>query len=206
MLNDRRFRKKIVAPAIFLVGAAIFFVAIDRGFYHVPNGEVKESLNNTFDTTFSSGLEERGHPTRIIIPKIDLDAEVEEVGITFKGNMSTPKNIGNTGWYKYGTVPGELGSSVIDGHVDNGFNLPGVFANLKNLNIGDDVYVKTSENENLHFVVVDKKIYPYKEVPLEEVFNKNDAPRLNLITCEGDWIDAEQTDENRLVVYTRLVE
>ncbi|HEY0220935.1 MAG TPA: class F sortase, partial [Candidatus Paceibacterota bacterium] len=134
------------------------------------------------------------------------DAEVEEVGITFKGNMSTPKNIGNTGWYKYGTVPGELGSSVIDGHVDNGFNLPGVFANLKNLNIGDDVYVKTSENENLHFVVVDKKIYPYKEVPLEEVFNKNDAPRLNLITCEGDWIDAEQTDENRLVVYTRLVE
>jgi sortase A len=202
MINDRLFRKKIIAPTIFVFGVIIFLFVISRGFFYTSNNEIKfESLSNIVVPRT-----EVGFPVRIVIPKIDLDTEVEQVGITYKGNMSTPKSISNTGWYKYGTVPGEIGSSVIDGHVDNGFNMPGVFSELKKLSPGDDIYVRTDKKEELHFVVVEKEVYPFKEVPLQKLFNRNDLSRLNLITCDGEWIDEEQTDENRLVVYAKLVE
>lgn len=144
-------------------------------------------------------------PVRIRIPKIAVDAAVEEVGITFKGNMSTPKKLADTGWYKYGTLPGTLGSAVIDGHVDNGFGLPGVFADLKKLQVGDDVYVDTKDSAPLHFVVTEVQTYYYKDVPLDLLFLRKDGAYLNLITCDGNWIPYEKTDDHRVVVYTKLV-
>ncbi len=188
---------------MFFLGAGIFLFGFFRGFFFASAYEDREmNLPKSFE---SVSVDSGGLPSRVMIPKIGLDSPVEHVGITYRGNMGTPKNITNTGWYKYGTIPGELGSAVIDGHVDNGFNLPGVFSKLKDLNPGDDIYVETDKGVKLHFVVEEKKIYPYKEVPLEEVFNRNDTGRLNLITCEGDWIDEAETDENRLIVYARLV-
>jgi sortase (surface protein transpeptidase) len=202
MLGVRKDRsRKIAAVAAFAAGAAIFAFAILRGSVYSPEREIKMPGEPAFSAAVRSTL-----PARIIIPKIKVDAEVEEVGITFKGNMGTPKRLSDTGWYKYGTIPGELGSAVIDGHVDNGFSLPGVFADLKRLQIGDDVYVLAQDGTKLHFIVVDTEAGPYKEISTADLFTKADAPRLNLITCEGDWIPEEETDTERRVVYTRLVE
>ncbi len=193
---------KIAALTFLVIGAAIFILTLIKGLLYVPEREMslKFAEAGVFDQK-----DQNNFPERIIIPKIDLDAHIEQVGLTFKGNMGTPKNFLSTGWYKYGTIPGSLGSAVIDGHVSDGFNLPGVFSDLHELQVGDDIYVRTNSDRMLHFVVVDVKSYPYKEVPREELFNKADAPRLNLVTCEGDWLGEEETAEKRLIVYSRLV-
>jgi len=48
-------------------------------------------------------------------------------------------------------------------------------------------------------------LYPAGNEPVSDVFGESDEPRLNLITCDGDWIENERGYSQRLVVYTELV-
>jgi LPXTG-site transpeptidase (sortase) family protein len=186
-----------IATIIISMGITLTTATLVRGLYW--KGEKEMVINEP-----SFFLETSSVPIQIIIPKISVDAKVEKVGITYAGNMSTPKKISNTGWYKYGTLPGEKGSAVIDGHVDNGFALPGVFKNLKKLVPGDNVFVKTENGSSLHFVVIEVERYYYTDVPRETLFTRNDKAYLNLITCDGDWIPEIETSNYRIVVYTVL--
>lgn len=144
-------------------------------------------------------------PSRLIIPALSINAHVQDLGINSIGNMQAPDNFVDVGWYKYGTVPGYEGSAVIDGHVDNGLGLAGVFIHLNQIQVGDDVYVQTIGGDMLHFVVSDVEAYPYQSVPTNIVFGQNDNPRLNLITCDGTWVAGGDTYNERLVVYTTYV-
>lgn len=144
-------------------------------------------------------------PRRLSIPALGIDANVQEVGVTAAGNMATPNNFVDVGWYKYGTLPGLRGSAVVAGHVDNGLGLSGVFKNLSDLQIGDDVFVVNENGDELLFRVVEIQKYPYTLVPGEVLFSRSDSERLNLITCEGAWLHGERTYDQRLVVYTELV-
>lgn len=144
-------------------------------------------------------------PSRIIIPALSINAHVQDLGVNSIGNMQAPNNFVDVGWYKYGTVPGYRGSAVIDGHVDNGLGLAGVFTDLNKIQVGDDVDVQTIGGTVLKFVVADVQIYPYQSVPTDQVFSLTDAARLNLITCDGTWVNGQDTYNERLVVYTTYI-
>lgn len=144
-------------------------------------------------------------PARLMIPSLHIDAAVQQVGLRADKSMGIPSNFSDVAWYKYGIIPGQVGSAAIDGHVDNGLSLPGVFKHLGDLKIGDDVYVQQEGGAKIHFVVDDIQSYPYKNVPTDYIFNRSDAARLTLITCEGTWVKADKTYDQRLVVYTKLV-
>lgn len=145
-------------------------------------------------------------PTRLLIPSIGVDANVQMVGITATGNMATPKGFVDVGWYRYGVIPGNKGSAVIAGHVDNGLSLAGVFKHLVDVKVGDDVYVVNALGEKLHFKVDAINSYQYEDVPLDTLFGQNDRAHVNLITCDGAWIGEKKTYDRRLVVYTSLRE
>lgn len=91
-------------------------------------------------------------------------------------------------------------------HVDNGSNVKGVFKNLKKLKVGDDVYVTDDNGDALHFKITARKIYPYRTKITDEVFQRNDKVRLNLITCYGTFLPKENTYNQRLVIFAELVE
>ena len=146
------------------------------------------------------------YPARLQIPKLDIDAEVQHVGVTKTGNMAAPNNFTDVSWYKYGTIPGHLGSAAIAGHVDNALGTPAIFIDLHKLEVGDDIFVLDHNHKKLHFKVVDKALYPYDQAPLERIFNTTDDSYLNLITCQGEWVPAAKSAANRLVIYTKLVE
>ncbi|HVY72999.1 MAG TPA: class F sortase [Candidatus Paceibacterota bacterium] len=143
-------------------------------------------------------------PVRLSIPALSIDAHVQYVGTTRAGDIGVPSNFIDVAWYKNGPLPGTRGSAIMDGHVDNGLALPGVFKHLSQIKVGDSVYVETGDAQTLHFVVYDVESYPYKEVPLEKVFAASDAAHLNLITCQGSWVPGDKTYNQRLVVYTTL--
>lgn len=136
---------------------------------------------------------------RLIIPALKINAKIQNVGITKKGNMSTPTNFFDVGLYKYGTPPGEIGSAVIAGHVENGLGLKAVFGNLKNIKEGDDIYIEKELGEKIHFVVTSTAIYDYNS-SAEEVFNQNDGAYLKIITCTGKWMPDLRTHDKRLIV------
>ena len=146
-------------------------------------------------------------PSRLLIPAIGVNAPVERVGIA-NNDMATPPQSPWTdvGWYSIGTRPGEMGSAVIDGHLDRPGGYPAVFWNLRNLQAGSIVMVKETSGKLLHFRITRIASYPPAAAPLQEIFGNTAGTYLNLITCAGDWIPSEHQTTLRLVVYTTLVQ
>lgn len=163
-----------------------------------------DNASSTTSTTAGVTLSST-FPERFIIPSLGIDANVQRVGIARSGAMGVPSNFTDVAWYRYGTIPGDAGSAVIDGHVDNGLALAGVFKHLSDLKVGDDIEVKTFGGKILHFAVTDMSYYGYKDVPVEAVFNQNDAAYLKLITCSGSWVSSDKTYNHRLVVTAKLL-
>jgi len=152
----------------------------------------------------------KASPSRLLIPAISINAAVEEVGILtkgdFAGDMATPTQSPwtNVGWYDAGPRPGERGSAVIDGHLDDNHGYPAVFWNLRKLHMGDEVSVVMSNGKKLTFHVTRIASYPPKAAPLQDIFGNSGGIYLNLITCAGDWIPSQHQTTLRLVVYTTL--
>lgn len=197
--------KRVVALTAFgiiLCAVFVFVSTVAESLWYAPDSEIAVPDFGSTVELFSP--EQR--PSRLRVPALEIDAYVQHVGVNAKGNMATPNNFTDVGWYKYGATPGFLGSAVFAGHVDNGLGLSGVFKRLADIQIGDEVLVESKEGKELRFRVVEIQTYPHDSVPGEMLFARNDRPRLNLITCEGVWVPGERTYDQRLVVYTELVE
>lgn len=145
------------------------------------------------------------YPSRLSIPRLNIDAHVQQLGITQNGSLGTPSNFVDVGWYALGTIPGNKGSAIIDGHVDNGLALAGVFKHLSSVVIGDNVYVTNYGGTTTHFIVTDIESYDYKNAPIEMIFNDNTGSYLKLITCGGNWVPGGRTYDRRIVVTAVLV-
>jgi len=148
---------------------------------------------------------ETGLPVRLIIPKINLDAAVEQVGLDSQGRMDVPKDPWNVAWYDKGFRPGENGSAVIAGHLDTATSAA-VFYQLDGLVPGDDIYVNDDRGKQYHFVVSNKESYPFDRFPLEAVFASEGRAQLNLVTCQGVFDLSAQNYSNRLVIYSEMEE
>ncbi len=193
----RRFFLLILTFVIaFSIGT--FGATMVRAFLYSPDTEIDVPLGNEIPHSLSSV------PERLVIPTLSLDAAVQQVGINTKGAMATPSNFTDVGWYKHGPAPGESGSAVIAGHVNNGLGLSGVFENLNKIQAGDDVYIVRADGTRVHFIVTGTKSYPYDDAPEEIIFNPAGSVRLNLITCEGKWLREDKTYDQRFVVFTKL--
>ncbi len=145
-------------------------------------------------------------PDKLIIPSIDVHADIEYVGLDSYGGMGSPQYGRNVAWYQLGARPGEKGSAVIDGHVDFVDGKPAVFAMLPTLKKGDLLVVKDRENKKHTYQVLETKVYDEKDVPLKKIFASNDKAYLNLITCAGDYDETSENYTKRVVVYSELVD
>lgn len=143
-------------------------------------------------------------PQTVSIPKISITSRIEKVGEDEKGRMAVPKEVMNVGWYEFGYKPGEKGSAVFAGHLDKVSGEPAIFYSLNKLSVGDEIIVTDKNGKKLTFEVIKSQVYPFDQVPLEEIFASTDKARLNLITCTGSWNKDDKNYSNRLVVYSQL--
>lgn len=144
---------------------------------------------------------------RLIIPAIKVNAPIEIVGKTDDGYMDVPSRNQWTGvgWYKEGPLPGQQGTAVIDGHLDRTGGAPAVFWDLKKLHPGDLVSVQAKNGAKARFKVIKVANYKPTQAPIKLIFGRQDGMFLNLITCAGVWVPAENQTSERLVVYTQRV-
>lgn len=132
-------------------------------------------------------------PTRVQVPSVQIDIPVGPVGVEADGLMQVPDDIRTAGWYQYGPAPAStVGSTVITAHVDSFEQGLGPFAYLKELSAGAEVIVTAADGADYRYVVESVQNVEKKQLPLDQVFDRNGAPRLVLITCGG------QFDENVL--------
>jgi sortase A len=169
----------------------IFFLILPS--FIIPS---ETSAASTPFTTLSPAV--LAQPSRLTIPTIKLTASIKPVGTDSQGAMAVPVIPNTVGWYKNGTVPGALGSAVLDAHVYLAFK------NLKKIKTGDSIYVETQNGSKLRFIVSRIASYLYTNVPMTTLFSLNDDKHLNLITCAGAWLADQGTYDHRLAVYTTL--
>jgi sortase (surface protein transpeptidase) len=141
-------------------------------------------------------------PTRLKIPAIGVDASVEPVGLDPQGRMAAPSRTDNVGWYNPGTVPGDAGNAVIDGHLDWTTG-PAVFWRLGKLRPGDQVFVVHDDGSQARFIADATSMMPF-DASTDSLFTKSGPPTLTLITCAGTWDRQRGTYLQRLVVHTSL--
>jgi sortase A len=144
-----------------------------------------------------------GLPVRLKIPAINVDAPVEYMGNTPAADMAAPNDVASVGWYKYGSIPGEEGGSVIDGHVVGLRGEAGVFYQLDKLKKGDVLSVIDAKGQTAMFTVRETKTYDQSQQPTE-VFNSSGGKHLNLITCSGDWDADHRQYLKRFVVFADI--
>lgn len=147
-----------------------------------------------------------GLPVRLIIPKVDIDTTIKQVGLTPDGAVGTPKSQNDAAWFSLGPRPGEKGSAVISGHYGWKDGNPSVFDKLYQLREGDKLFIKDDKGEITTFVVRGNRRYG-SEAQAKEVFGSDDGKsHLNLVTCEGVWDEVSKSYSSRLVVFTDRVD
>jgi sortase A len=148
-----------------------------------------------------------GLPVELRIPALGIDTNIQSVGLAKDGSgeMGVPNNFTDVAWYNGGPYPGMSGSAVLAGHL-NGRNIPkAVFYDLEKLQPGDVVEVVDDGGKVIQFEVTAVKTYSYND-PTEDIFlTASDRPRLNLITCGGEWLKNERLYNKRTVVFTELL-
>ncbi|MDO9231136.1 MAG: class F sortase [bacterium] len=197
MLISKKLSKWILAGAIIAIASFLLVYILFSKFQH-PN---KINIKN-IDAQEQEQLGLAGLPVRLKIPAIEVDAVVEQAGLTPAGAMDTPKGPDDVAWFSLGTRPGENGSAVITGHYGTWKNGNGsVFDNLHKLKKGDNIYIEDEKGETISFVVRESRNYE-PDAETSEVFSSDDEmSHLNLITCEGTWDKDLKSYSERLVVF-----
>jgi hypothetical protein len=143
---------------------------------------------------------EQPAPEWLTVPAAGVSSSLVPLGLTADGQQAVPplEDQHQAGWFEGGPEPGEVGAAVIVGHV-NGDGLPGVFANLTDVQAGDTVTV-----DGRTFTVYETATVPKHEFPRDEVYGPTDSPELRLITCGGVFDEAADSYAANVVVFARL--
>ncbi|WP_372595643.1 class F sortase [Actinotalea sp.] len=132
---------------------------------------------------------ERPAPVRVTVPSLGIDVPVDPVGIQDDGQMEIPPMAERAGWYRFGSAPGDAsGTSVIAAHVDSIASAGlGPFARLRDLAVGSEVTVDLGDGATARYTVDEVRRVPKTDVAWNQVFVRDGAPQLALITCGGTW-------------------
>ena len=145
-----------------------------------------------------------GQPRVIEIPKLNVSAYIQRVGVDSQNRMATPNNIHFAGWYVNGVSPGQDGLSIINGHAGGRYT-DGIFKHLNDLEPNDSIRVQLGDLSWKDFIVVSNATYSESESAA--VLFKDDTSidkELHLITCDGVFDDKTQTYDARTIVIARL--
>lgn len=126
-------------------------------------------------------------PVSIDIPAIGVKSTLLRLGLNSDGTMRVPSldaTPGRAAWYRYSATPGQIGVSVIEGHVDT-YRGPGVFYRLGGLRPGDVVEVRLADGTTAVFRITGVRQYLKSKFPARIIYAATRYPALRLITCGG---------------------
>jgi sortase (surface protein transpeptidase) len=124
--------------------------------------------------------------------------------LTSTGSLDVPpaakKNL--AGWYEAGTTPGETGTAIVAGHVDNADG-PAVFYDLGALKKGNTIELDRLDGSVALFTVDAVEVYQASHFPDQKVYGAARRPELRVITCGGGYSRSTGYQGN-VVVFAHL--
>ena len=128
----------------------------------------------------------RARPWQLRIPAIGVAAELAALGDPDGPALPVPplaRAATEAGWYRFTSVPGSVGNSVIVGHVDT-YVGPAVFYRLYQLRPGDAIDITTGAGTQ-RFAVRWVREIAKAQFPVNQIFGRTGKHQLWLITCGG---------------------
>lgn len=209
-LNLRVSWKKIVKWSVWgilgiLLLIYIIKVATFENWYYV-NKEGSERAaavtNSELDETEPTESEVAEY---IVAPDRPRYLMIEKLGIarsriipvgSANGEMGTPNNIFDVGWYTGSGKPGQGKTMIIDGH-NGGPHVLGVFKALPSLAAGDTIQVERGDGQLFRYKVVENKEVPLAEADaymhVAAISPEPGKESVTLISCTGEWSQAQGT-------------
>ena len=202
---------------VFLIRVAIF----ENDYYNgkegtervvVEENEDEEELDETepTETEISEYKVAVDRPRYLTIEKMGVkNARILPMGVNAKGELSTPNNIFDVGWYENSGKPGQGGVLIIDGH-NGGPHIHGVFKDLPNLKSGDIVQIERGDGKLFKYKIVENtKVALADADEYMTVAASSPEPgkeALTLISCTGEWSQSQKTYLSRQFIRAVLVE
>jgi sortase (surface protein transpeptidase) len=143
-------------------------------------------------------------PYWLLIPAIGVSSNLVRLGLTAKDTLQVPPTAAVAGWYKRSPRPGEVGSSIIAGHIDSRLG-PGVFYRLSRLRRGNYVYIIRANHTLAVFEVTSLRTYTKSRFPAKAVYGPVPDAELRLITCGGTFDYETGSYLSNVVVYATLI-
>jgi hypothetical protein len=129
----------------------------------------------------------RSVPVSVDIPAIGVTSKLLHLGLNADGTIQVPSLVtsaSEAAWYKYSATPGQIGASVIEGHVDSDQG-PAVFYRLGALHPGDTIDVTLADGTTAIFRVTGVRQYAKSNFPAKAIYGTTNYAALRLITCGG---------------------
>ena len=170
-----------------------------------PTGTATNTPHPTFTPTpvpFS------GNVARIKIPKFNVDAPIELLGLV-NNQMDTPKDTNRSvGWYDIYDRPGFLGNAMFSAHVYY-HSIPAPFVNLAKSVNGDQVIVVMEDGTEYTYEVISNERYHRDTIDMGVIIGaptKADYDEwVTLITCGGELDSTGQEYVSRDVIVAKRI-
>jgi len=149
----------------------------------------------------------RSVPVSVYIPAIGVTSDLLHLGVDAAGAIEVPSlytEASEAAWYKYSVTPGQIGASVIEGHVDS-YAGPAVFFRLGALRPGDRVDVTLADRVTAVFRVTGVRQYLKSRFPAKVIYGATAYSSLRLITCGGAFNYTTGHYLSSTVVYASLI-
>ncbi|GFH37974.1 class F sortase [Streptomyces pacificus] len=198
-----------VLALVMLTGLALVRNGVDIGM-GPPQPAVAASLDDVRAHQDSVPLPGTVEPlpyapaSRIAIRALGVDAPIVDVGLDANGWIEAPsaQDPNLAGWYQNGIAPGQQGTAVVVGHVDNTAG-PAVFYGLGSMQKGQHVEVTRYDGRVAVFEVYGVEVFSKNDFPGARVYGDTGTPELRVITCGGGYSRGTGYDGN-VVVFARM--
>jgi sortase A len=205
----------IKSKRFLVIAAAAVVVMLALGWYHqrATHAVPKIPVVSYSTTTPSEDKPGKGYtwrgglndPKVIRLPTIRTEGFIQNVGVDQNKQVAVPNNIHFAGWFSNSVRPGQLGLSLIDGHVDGRVGA-GIFKNLAGLKAGDKYTVEMGDGSIKQYQV--KNVVTVDTKDAANILFSQD-PRiknqLNLITCGGNFSTQSGQYNKRVIVASELI-
>lgn len=129
----------------------------------------------------------RSLPVSVDIPAIGVHSQLLRLGVNADGTVQVPPltaGADQAAWLRYSATPGQIGASVIEGHVDS-YRGAAVFYRLGALRPGDTIDVTLADGVTGVFRVTGVREYAKDKFPAKVIYSDANFAALRLITCGG---------------------
>ncbi len=144
-------------------------------------------------------------PVALDIPAIGVHSNsIVGLALAKDGSIEVPTDFGQPGWYRLGPTPGELGPTVISGHVDSKKG-PAIFYRLGELKPGEKAKVSRKDGSVATFMIDKVARYAKADFPTNLVYGTTLRAEIRLVTCGGAFDQATGHYVDNVVAFGHLL-